>query len=339
VLNIMTFADRNFMVCGGPTHRCALYVRRLVEAGHKVGVVRQTETAALKAAGDSRSKVFERKLSAVYTRATIAAGVALDGGDAAAPGGDAAARPCSYLVVLSEAPPASGSSGAQLALVAVETATGDVVCGAFRDGPLRSALESHLLTLEPSEVLLAGPLGAPTEKLVAGLFGAAAAADGSSGSGGGGGGGARVERAGTDALQHGAALAELTDLYTSAHEAGGGGGGGSTEEENEAHMRALLALPELVCVALAAAARHLAAFGLGRVLCRAASFRSLDSAATMTLPPNALRQLEVLAPSGGGATGARGSLLWLLDHARTPMVREKHALCMRFACSHILPHV
>jgi DNA mismatch repair protein MSH3 len=79
VLNIFAFADRNFLVAGGPTHRGALYVRRLVEAGHKVGVVRQSETAALKAAGDGRSKLFERKLGAVYTRATIAAGVALDG--------------------------------------------------------------------------------------------------------------------------------------------------------------------------------------------------------------------------------------------------------------------
>jgi DNA mismatch repair protein MSH3 len=293
VLNIFAFADRNFLVAGGPTHRGALYVRRLVEAGHKVGVVRQSETAALKAAGEGRSKLFERKLTAVYTRATIAAGVALDGGDAL---GDAP-RVSSYLVALAEAAGSGGST--QLALVAVETSTGDVACGAFRDGPLRAALESHLLTLEPGEVLLVGALGAPTEKLVAGLCG---------------GGAARVERAPSpEALLHGAALAELTELCAAEP-----GADAAAQTEAEAHVHALMALPELLCVALAAAAKHLASFGLARVLRRAAAFRPLDSAATMTLPPNALRQLDVLAPAGG-AQGAQGSLLWLLNHARTPM--------------------
>ena len=60
-LNIRMFQDRNFKVAGGPTHRGAHYLAQLVEAGHKVGVVRQTETAALKAAGDGRSKLFRRK--------------------------------------------------------------------------------------------------------------------------------------------------------------------------------------------------------------------------------------------------------------------------------------
>lgn len=44
--------------------------RRLVQLGYKVGVVRQTETAALKAIGDNRNKPFERKLTNLYTSAT-----------------------------------------------------------------------------------------------------------------------------------------------------------------------------------------------------------------------------------------------------------------------------
>lgn len=43
---------------------------RLVTAGHKVGVVRQTETAALKAVGDNKSAPFERKLTNLYTKGT-----------------------------------------------------------------------------------------------------------------------------------------------------------------------------------------------------------------------------------------------------------------------------
>ena len=37
----------------------------------QVGIVRQTETAALKAAGNNRNAPFERRLTALYTRSTL----------------------------------------------------------------------------------------------------------------------------------------------------------------------------------------------------------------------------------------------------------------------------
>jgi hypothetical protein len=37
----------------------------------QVGIVAQTETAALKKAGDNRNAPFTRKLTALYTRATL----------------------------------------------------------------------------------------------------------------------------------------------------------------------------------------------------------------------------------------------------------------------------
>lgn len=39
--------------------------------GYKVGVVNQTETAALKAAGDNKNGPFARELAHVYTKATL----------------------------------------------------------------------------------------------------------------------------------------------------------------------------------------------------------------------------------------------------------------------------
>jgi DNA mismatch repair protein MSH3 len=41
-----------------------------VEQGYKVGLVKQTETAAIKAAGATKSGPFARELSAIYTKAT-----------------------------------------------------------------------------------------------------------------------------------------------------------------------------------------------------------------------------------------------------------------------------
>ena len=48
------------------------YVRRLVEKGHRVGIVRQTETSAEKQASSSSSiKTFQRALTATYSSTTM----------------------------------------------------------------------------------------------------------------------------------------------------------------------------------------------------------------------------------------------------------------------------
>jgi hypothetical protein len=49
-----------------------------VAEGHKVGIVRQVETAALKAAGANKSAPFERRLTALYTSSTLEAGEKAD---------------------------------------------------------------------------------------------------------------------------------------------------------------------------------------------------------------------------------------------------------------------
>ena len=47
------------------------FIYRLVAAGYKVGVVKQTETTALKAASSKRTGPFTRELTALYMRATL----------------------------------------------------------------------------------------------------------------------------------------------------------------------------------------------------------------------------------------------------------------------------
>ena len=55
----------------GLYHLATTFIYRLVAAGYKVGVVKQTETAALKAASSKRTGPFTRELTALYTRATL----------------------------------------------------------------------------------------------------------------------------------------------------------------------------------------------------------------------------------------------------------------------------
>ncbi|CAM9679686.1 unnamed protein product, partial [Ectocarpus sp. 12 AP-2014] len=74
VLRIYAHMDHNFQVASVPTFRLAVHLRRLVDAGYKVGVVRQAESAALKAAGltetGKKSGTFKRELAAVFSQAT-----------------------------------------------------------------------------------------------------------------------------------------------------------------------------------------------------------------------------------------------------------------------------
>jgi DNA mismatch repair protein MSH3 len=164
VLGIIAHPDHSFLTASIPTFRLGFHVRRLVAAGHKVGVVRQTETAAIKAAhgGGAAGTPFARGLSAVYTRATIeAAAGELEGGGAP----DEGSR---YLVcVVDKEVDAMGTEGfeVKIGVVAIEVSTGEVVHGEFMDGVSRNGLEAVLLGLAPVEVILGTPISSATEKV------------------------------------------------------------------------------------------------------------------------------------------------------------------------------
>ena len=84
VLRLFAYCERGQLRASFPSPSLPRCIRRLVAAGHAVGVVRQTQTAALKkSSGDAseRSGPFDRKLTAVYTAATVDAGGVDDVGD------------------------------------------------------------------------------------------------------------------------------------------------------------------------------------------------------------------------------------------------------------------
>jgi DNA mismatch repair protein MSH3 len=131
---------------------------RLVNAGYKVGIVRQTETAALKAIGSNRNQPFERKLTQMLTKGTIV---------------DEMYEPVmthasGYLMCLIEE--RRGGNGPDdrvyTGMVAVQPSTGDIIYDTFEDTFMRNELETRLLHIEPSEILVPRVLSTPTEKLI-----------------------------------------------------------------------------------------------------------------------------------------------------------------------------
>uniref|UniRef100_A0A0E0PFY0 DNA mismatch repair protein MSH3 n=1 Tax=Oryza rufipogon TaxID=4529 RepID=A0A0E0PFY0_ORYRU len=309
VLGIIAHPDHSFLTASIPTFRLGFHVRRLVAAGHKVGVVRQTETAAIKAAhgGGAAGTPFARGLSAVYTRATIeAAAGELEGGGAP----DEGSR---YLVcVVDKEVDAMGTEGfeVKIGVVAIEVSTGEVVHGEFMDGVSRNGLEAVLLGLAPVEVILGTPISSATEKLMVAYAGPTS--------------NVRVERTSRLCFSEGGALAELLSLFEkSGVDAPTVENGRHLMEMNEENNNprgievplssseltviapydwvsicslGIMAMPELVIHALALSVRYLKGFGMDRIICFGSSFQPFTANTEMSLSANTLQQLELTHP-------------------------------------------
>ncbi|CAG9463646.1 unnamed protein product [Pedinophyceae sp. YPF-701] len=312
VCKLYCYTDHSFLTASVPVARLFVHVRRLVEAGHRVGVVRQVETAALKSVGDNRNKPFERKLTGVYTKATLEAGLMEDVGEAGEEAASGAVRGggASYLLCVCEEHGRESDQGtsrdvARLGIVAVEVSTGDVLWEEANDGPLRELLDSRLLEVSPVEVLLPRGCSRATERTVRQHSR--------------GGASVRVEAVDTTlGGGHGAAVRVLTQAFGVGQDGAEAGGGGN--------VAAALQLPALALQALAVLAHHLQPFGLEGILKLGTTFQHLGEAHEMKLSPNVLEQLEIFEPQGapGVTTGRsasaaplKGTLLWQLDHTRT----------------------
>ncbi|XP_057527766.1 DNA mismatch repair protein MSH3 [Amaranthus tricolor] len=323
VLGIYSHVDHNFLTASIPTFRLHVHVRRLVSEGYKVGVVKQTETASIKAHGSNRGGPFTRGLSALYTKATIEAVDDLGGGE------EGCSSLNNYLFcvvendVLSENVNCGIESGfeVKIGVVAVETSTGDVVYGEFNDGLMRNGLEAMLLSLSPAELLLGDPLSKRTQKLLLNYAGPAS--------------NVRVERASCDCFKDGGALAELMSLFEnkSADEGLQDNEGETTGEGYEPAIKGIMDMPALAVQALAITVRHLKQFGLERVFSLGASFRPYSSNIEMNLSANTLQQLELLKNNSNGLES--GSLLQTMNHTITTFGQRllrhwvTHPLCDR----------
>ncbi|WWC87833.1 uncharacterized protein L201_002726 [Kwoniella dendrophila CBS 6074] len=171
-LGIVSFPSRNFYVASIPTHRLHIHVKKLISLGYKVGVISQTETAALKKAGENRNAPFTRELTHLFTAATYVEDPSLPSSstlldDPIIPG--SAPPPTNALVAVVE----QGLGGmvyderVRIALVSVVPGTGEVVWDEFDDSQVRSELETRLTHLQPAELLLPKDgLSKATEKVL-----------------------------------------------------------------------------------------------------------------------------------------------------------------------------
>ncbi|XP_044052269.1 DNA mismatch repair protein Msh3 isoform X2 [Siniperca chuatsi] len=298
-LNIVCHLDHNFMTCSIPTHRLFVHVRRLVSHGHKIGVVKQTETSAIKASGANRNALFTRQLSALYTKSTLVGEdvnpvCRLGDVDEGGSGDVVLDPPDSFLLCISE----NWDKLKKLltvGLVAVQPSTGDVLLDCFPDGQSRSELEARVLKINPVEILVPSDLSEQTLRLLQSITNASTQADDR----------VRVEKRDSAQFEFASAMNTVTEFYC------------HSQEKGSRSLSSVASLESPVICCLGPLIQYLQEFNLERVLRSESSFRRLSCETKgMILGAATLRNLEILNNQTDG--GVKGSLLWVLDHTRTP---------------------
>ncbi|KIW98867.1 uncharacterized protein Z519_00530 [Cladophialophora bantiana CBS 173.52] len=285
-----------------PVHRLHVHVKRLVAAGHKVGVVRQLETAALKAVGDNRNAPFVRKLTNLYTKGTYIddiEGIEGDGQGTAAP----KSASTGFLLCMTEVniKGSGNDEKVHVGLVAVQPATGDIVYDDFEDGFMRSEIETRLLHIAPCEFLIVGELSKATEKLVTHLSGSKTNVFGDK---------IRVERVAKKKTMAAEAHTHISSFYAERLK----------DSRSEGEMAAkifdkIMGLPENVSICLSAMINHLSEYGLEHVFQLTKYFQPFSARSHMLLNGNTLTSLEIYLNQTDHST--KGSLYWMMDRTQT----------------------
>ncbi|KAL8872213.1 MAG: hypothetical protein Q9174_002120 [Haloplaca sp. 1 TL-2023] len=290
-----------------PVHRLHVHVKRLVGAGHKVGVVRQIETAALKAVGDNRNAPFIRKLTNVYTKGTYIDDI--EGLDDSRSGPSPSAPATGFLVCITE----SNAKGwgtdekVRVGIVAVQPATGDVIHDDFDDGFMRSEIETRLLHIAPCEILIVGSLSKASEKLVQHLCGSKTNVFGER---------IRLERVEKPKTMAAQSYSHVSSFYAEKLK--------STASDNDGKSSRMfdnvLKLPEDVTICLSAMITHMAEYGLEHVFDLTKYFQPFSARSHMLLNGTSLTSLEIYQNQTDHSE--KGSLFWTLDRTETRFGRR-----------------
>ncbi|XP_066511228.1 DNA mismatch repair protein Msh3 isoform X2 [Hoplias malabaricus] len=301
-LNIFCHLDHNFMTASIPTHRLFVHVRRLVSQGYKVGVVKQTETSAIKASSANKSSLFTRQLSALYTKSTLVGedvNPLLTLGDLEQAEDVVQDTPNSYLMCVSENWDKQ-SKELTMGLVVVQPSTGDMMVDCFKDSSSHSELEARVLKVQPVEILVSSDISEPTERLLRTIALSSVQADDR----------IRMEKRDSTQFEYPTAMKTVKEFYTSSVTQ-------TLENQQKGSTSFYLSLESPVICCLGPVIQYLTEFKLERVLLCSSSFKRLsDDADHMVFSSTTLKNLEIFCNQTTGSV--KGSLLWVLDHTRTP---------------------
>ena len=155
VLHIMAFKKNNFLTTSVPVHRLNVHLSRLVQANYKAAVIKQSETAAVKAHSDKKSGLFKRQCAGIYTSSTFIT-AEVDSNEEKGHGGTLTA----FCLLLVE------RKNGQVICLGADPSTGDMVFETIERDNLVSAMYALFSSLEPCELLLPAEVSPELQVLV-----------------------------------------------------------------------------------------------------------------------------------------------------------------------------
>ncbi|KAI0781314.1 muts domain V-domain-containing protein [Trametes elegans] len=293
-LGMVCFPKRNLYTAMIPLHRRDVHLKKLLSQGYKVGIVEQTETAALKKVGETRNELFDREVTHLYTAATYVDD--LNSLDELDPN---SAPP--LMCLLEEQ---LGGMGAdervKMAMVAIAPSTGDVVWDEFEDNHMRTELETRMVHTKPYELLLpAQKLSPTTEKMIRHFVEHSHTEHRM-----------RIERF-TKQMPYTDAFALLSSFYADKADYAN-----ASQSFNKGDLMAAIAeFSKLVVTALAQSLKYLTAFNVADALCETRFFAKFTERTHMLLNANTLTNLEIYRNDTD--YNIKGSLMWILDRTST----------------------
>jgi DNA mismatch repair protein MSH3 len=279
-----------------PIARLHVHVKRLVTAGHKVGVVQQLETPALKKVGDNRNQPFKRELTNVYTQGTYVDEVdSPEGLDSSMSG---------YILCLTESNIRPGDDEkVKIGIVAVQPSIGSILYDEFEDGFMRGELETRLLHTSPCEYIIIGDLSPATHKLVKHLANSRRSAGSIK---------ARIEYSNKSLPAE--AISHISNFYADKIK------NSTNTDESTQVLDKVHQLSEAVTLCLSSLIKHLTEFGLEHIFDLTTNFISFNTRTHMLLNGNTLSSLEIYESSADDSK--KSSLFWTMDRTKTRFGRR-----------------
>ncbi|ORY72354.1 hypothetical protein LY90DRAFT_667227 [Neocallimastix californiae] len=168
VLGVMCFRDHNFYSAVVPVHRIMIHLRKLVRYGYKVGIVNQLETSAIKAESSSKNKPFIRELTKVYTKSTFIDDISYDNDSSLENQSLSSTLVCIF--EKDKKNPKALVEKTLISIVSIDLSAGSIIYDSFEDDFTRNILETRLIHMQPSELLLPSTsLSYETEKLISNI--------------------------------------------------------------------------------------------------------------------------------------------------------------------------
>uniref|UniRef100_A0A0B7BQM4 DNA mismatch repair protein MutS core domain-containing protein n=1 Tax=Arion vulgaris TaxID=1028688 RepID=A0A0B7BQM4_9EUPU len=277
------------MTASIPVHRLFVHVRRIVAAGYKVGIVKQTETLHLKAAGNNKSGPFNRQLSALYTKSTLI-GEDVDPLYDSETNCETSWQSNHYLLCVCGQQEIESSASCQLGLVCVDPSTGEILYDEFTNSTAYSELETRIAHLQPVEILIPSDTSQHLMAIFQGIAALRKTDDDK----------IRLEIIDSDVFVPTNAVTTLTQFYSN----------------DQSKLKDVLNLPKLVINCLAALSIYLKSFHLERVLTFTSNFCRFSQRSThMYINKKSLLSLEIVSNSCDATE--KGSLYWVLNHTCT----------------------